>query len=647
MAQNQGKKKRAVLWTAIFACLLLLGNFFTVAESNRANAADLSQFNPGNIISDAVFYNGSSMTSAQVQSFLNSKVPNCTINNGQPSHAAGAPWGSTTISDVCLKDYSQPTPNMAAQPGICSAYSGAARESAAAIIAKIGQACNISQKVLLVLLEKEQSLISDSWPTVRQISQATGFACYDNGQPCVQDYAGFFYQVWSAARQFQRYGNAPFTWYPVGQVSNILYQANNPGCGTRAVYIQNRATAALYYYPPYTPNAAALAAGYGTGDSCSAYGNRNFFQLYVDWFGSTQATKLVLTPVPTLSPKPSASVGTSITATPGTWDNGVQIAYQWLRDGVAISGATNASYLLTNSDIGAVVQVKITGSRLGSDSVSQTSTDSVYVGADVSNPSSASMYNPIKPARFADTRSGFSTIDGQSASTGTIGAGQSLRIPVLGRNGIPSSGVSAVSMNVTVVNPSRAGYLSVYPTGTNIPNSSNLNFAAGQTIPNAVISKIGADGSISIFNPAGNVNIIVDINGWFPTGAQFTPIDPARFADTRVGATTIDGILAGAGQVQNGRVIKIPVLGRNGIPASGVGAVSVNVTVVNPSQNGYLTVFPSRQTIPNSSNLNFVSGQTIPNSVISKIGSDGSISIYNPGGALDIVVDINGWFAAN
>ena len=269
-----------------FLCVITM--FFSIlVTSSPSSAADLSKFDPGNIISDSLFYNGNALSAGQVQNFLNNKVPTCTINNGQASHAAGAPYGSTNISDVCLKDYFQQTPTMAAQPGLCSSYIGSSYESAASIIAKVGAACNISQKVLLVLLEKEQSLISDSWPTVRQINQATGFACYDNGLPCVQDYAGFFYQVWSAARQFQRYGNSPFTWYPVGQTSNILYQANMPECGTKAVYIQNRATAALYYYTPYTPNSAALAAGYGRGDACSAYGNRNFYQLYVDWFGSS------------------------------------------------------------------------------------------------------------------------------------------------------------------------------------------------------------------------------------------------------------------------------------------------------------------------------------------------------------------------
>lgn len=269
----------------VLSALLVIVCVSFFVQPATSFAADLSKFKAGNIISDSVFYNGNAMSVQDVQNFLNSKMPNCTINNGQPSRAAGAPAGTTFIAETCLKDYRQATPNMAAQPGVCSAYQGNSSETAAAIITKVGQACNISQQVLLVLLQKEQSLITDSWPSILQYNRATGFACYDNGQPCVQNYAGFFYQVWSAARQFQRYGNSPFTWFPVGQVSNILYQANKPECGTKQVYIENRATAALYYYTPYTPNDAAISAGYGTGDACSSYGNRNFYQFFVDWFG--------------------------------------------------------------------------------------------------------------------------------------------------------------------------------------------------------------------------------------------------------------------------------------------------------------------------------------------------------------------------
>ena len=222
----------------MLSVVALISSLFTqlLGQIQTASAADLSQFDAGNIIADSKFFDGSALNAAGVQNFLNSKVPTCTINNGVPSHQAGATWGSTWIADNCLRDYSQQTPDMAAQPGYCAAYPGSPRESAASIIAKVGQVCNISQKVLLVLLEKEQSLVSDSWPTVRQINQATGFACYDNGQPCVVDYAGFFYQVWSAARQLQRYGTGSLLGIQSGRFQILPIRQMHPGAEPR-VYL--------------------------------------------------------------------------------------------------------------------------------------------------------------------------------------------------------------------------------------------------------------------------------------------------------------------------------------------------------------------------------------------------------------------------
>ena len=285
------KRSRLGLLAVITAAVLAITGLGIVPTASPALALTGAEFDPGYIISDSVFFDGQSMNGDQVQAFLESKAPACTINNGEPSHAAGAAYGSTSIATDCPKTYRQQTPNMAAQAGYCSAYTGGASERFADIVAKVGAACNVSPKVLLVLLQKEQSLITDSWPTVRQYAAATGYDCYDNGQPCVQTYSGFFYQVWAAARQFQRYGGPGLNWIPVGQPTTRPYQDPNvnPNCGSKSLTIRNRATAALYYYTPYTPNDAALNNLYGTGDSCSAYGNRNFWRMFRDWFGSTGA----------------------------------------------------------------------------------------------------------------------------------------------------------------------------------------------------------------------------------------------------------------------------------------------------------------------------------------------------------------------
>jgi hypothetical protein len=115
-----------------------------------------------------------------------------------------------------------------------------------------------------------------------------GYACPD-GTTCNPAYRGFQNQVFSAAHRYQEYAASPASFgYRAGRTNNIRY---NPdvNCGSSPVYIQNQATAGLYIYTPYQPNAAALAAGYGEGDGCSAYGNRNFWAYFTDWFGSTQA----------------------------------------------------------------------------------------------------------------------------------------------------------------------------------------------------------------------------------------------------------------------------------------------------------------------------------------------------------------------
>ncbi|WP_165384256.1 cell wall-binding repeat-containing protein [Leucobacter triazinivorans] len=254
-----------------------------------AQANPSSGFDPSNIISDANFYHGTAMSAAQIQVFLNQRVPRCTI--GDPGRAAGSVWGSTRIASSCLRD-ARFTTSSRASNAYCRAYQGGANETAAAIIAKVGQSCGISPKVLLVMLEKEQSLVTDTWPTVRQFDVAMGYACPDSGPNnsanCDPSQTGFFQQVYRAAWQLQVYKAHPNSYnYKPFQANRIQWHPN-AGCGTSLVTIQNWATAALYIYTPYRPNQAALNAGWGTGDSCSSYGNRNFYNFYKTWFGNTQ-----------------------------------------------------------------------------------------------------------------------------------------------------------------------------------------------------------------------------------------------------------------------------------------------------------------------------------------------------------------------
>ena len=216
---------------------------------------------------------------------------------------------------------------------------------------------------------------------------------------------------------------------------------------------------------------------------------------------------------------------------------------------------------------------------------------------------------------------------------------------VLGRGGVPASGVGSVALNVTVTRPTAASFVTVWPSGQARPNASNLNFTPGQTVPNMVIVPVGAGGQVSIFNETGTTDVLVDVLGWFPVGQSFTGLTPARLMDSRTPTGgTADGAVSGIGPLAGGQVFNLPVAGRGGVPASGVGSVALNVTVTRPTAASFVTVWPSGQARPNASNLNFTPGQTVPNMVIVPVGAGGQVSIFNETGTTDVLVDVLGWF---
>lgn len=255
--------------------LAVVGTVLSVAGSQSSltpqTVADLSQFNPGNIISDQEFFFGSAMSAADIQGFLDSHNPNCV------SGPDGTP---------CLRSFTQTTTSRPAD-AYCNGYMGAANESAATIIAKVAVSCNISPKVLLVTLQKEQSLVTDSAGQLyaKRYQKATGYACPDTA-PCDTTYWGFENQVFMSAWQFQKYAHNPNGYaYRAGHSVNILYNPDAT-CGSSSVFIQNQATAGLYIYTPYQPDAAILRGG---SDTCSSTGNLNFWRYFTDWFVSTQS----------------------------------------------------------------------------------------------------------------------------------------------------------------------------------------------------------------------------------------------------------------------------------------------------------------------------------------------------------------------
>ena len=113
------------------------------------------------------------------------------------------------------------------------------------------------------------------------------------------------------------------------------------------------------------------------------------------------------------------------------------------------------------------------------------------------------------------------TSDGLYSGTGKIAAGVATTMVVVGRAGVPATGVGAVALNVTVTEPTASSFLTVWPTGTRRPLASNLNFTADQTVANSVLTKIGAGGTISIYNNTGAVHVVIDVVGWVPDNQSY------------------------------------------------------------------------------------------------------------------------------
>ncbi|WP_062518253.1 hypothetical protein [Demequina gelatinilytica] len=306
----------ARLTTRLLLALLLASvtTVVGVAQAPVAQALDGDDFRAGMIITDSLFFDGTAMTASEIDSFIAAKNPGC---------AAGA---------VCLENYREDVEARAATTR-CKAISASTDRSAGQIIATVSKACGISPKAILVILQKEQSLVTAIAPSSRAFAYAMGAGCPDDGG-CNTPNQGLYKQVYYGASLLKGYtipGSTHYSRYAAGATSAIQYDVPI-SCGTKSVHVENQATHALYVYTPYTPNQAALDNLYGTGDSCSAYGNRNFWRLYNDWFGSTTAGQSLV--------KVSGSSTVSLLTPAGRW---------------ALNGRLKASEL--TADLGKVATV--------------------------------------------------------------------------------------------------------------------------------------------------------------------------------------------------------------------------------------------------------------------------------------------------
>jgi cell wall-associated NlpC family hydrolase len=232
------------------------------------NSAGGPVWDAGYIISDDVFYNDDRyLDPTGVQADLDLIGGNCTAS-------------------TCLRNDSYSTPSTSSS--WCTSYTGSADEKFASMLFKMGKACGINPQVAMIMIVKESGGLSKAVPP----DALTGFGCPDTGPGgsanCNAASSGVFKQTWGMFEAFAKLHKDPSKVnYLEGQTHEILWNIVESGCGGAPVAVRNRATATLYTYTPYQPNAASLAAFPGTGDSCSSYGNRNFFEYFKKYFGST------------------------------------------------------------------------------------------------------------------------------------------------------------------------------------------------------------------------------------------------------------------------------------------------------------------------------------------------------------------------
>lgn len=568
----------------------------------------LAGFNAGNIISDAVFTNKNTMTEAQIQSFFNSKVSKCVVGKDED----GKPY-------VCLKDFKISSVNRSAD-AYCSGYKGAANESAARIIYKVAQACNINPQVLIVMLQKEQGLVTHVWPSAWRYNIALGQGCPDTA-PCDPNFVGFFHQIYGAARQMQIYMEGKyFQWYAPGKTWGILWHPN-ANCGRGNVYIANKATAALYYYTPYQPNAAAMRAGYGEGDGCSSYGNRNFYNYFTDWFGSTtyqQFKPAGVTVEGTFTPGQVVRVTGKFTPTPS------QTLYQWYRNGKAISGATRQSYNIVAADAGTKMDVIVFARSTGYQEAQQRSSAYTVSSFKVDRLAGAAREDTAIAVSKAAWPTGTSTVflatsleyaDALSAAAAAGKAGASLllspanalpgsvvaelkrlaptKVVLMGGEGaLTPRVVQSVAAAVPAAAVERVAGLDRYATSRGVVewagSSSNLFIASGRDFPDAL-------SAASVGSNTGTPVMLVD--------GKASGIDAATAASIRkIGATSVT-IVGGTGVV-NDRV------------SAGLASLGVKVTRLSGSDRYATNAAVNKAYFPNeTSRVLIAAGMDFPDAL--------------------------------
>lgn len=253
-------------------------------------------------------------------------------------------------------------------------------------------------------------------------------------------------------------------------------------------------------------------------------------------------------------------------------------------------------------------------------------------------------YTAFGPTRLVDTRKGLNGTSAQLAHNGNIS------LKVAGVGGIPV-GVTAVALNLTALDATGAGYISIQNEGIG-KGTSTLNYNSGGGVyTNSVIAPVAADGTVGLTNTssvaATTLDLLADISGYFApeVASGYTPMAPARIMDTRSGLGGNTGKLA-AGKAD---VLTVAGADKGVLPASGITAVAVNLTITGTAGTGYVAGYADGDAVPTASNENWNGNTTRAIAAIIPVGADGKVDIHNgglAGSSADVIVDVTGYFSA-
>ncbi len=260
---------------------------------------------------------------------------------------------------------------------------------------------------------------------------------------------------------------------------------------------------------------------------------------------------------------------------------------------------------------------------------------------DIDEGVAAGRFVSLTPSRIFDTR----PAQPAAGPKGLIGAGQTIDVQVAGEGGLPSSGISAVVMNLTATEASAIGFVTAYPTNVAQPLSSVLNMAGpGDTVANLVVLPLGPTGKVRFYSLNGT-HLLGDVMGYFTDGSApvttdglFVPLAPNRVFDSRGGqpAPGPKGFVAADSSVD--------------FVASGVGAIPddaaavvFNITATESAGPNFVTGWPTGLDQPLASLLNLGQGDTRPNATFLAPGDGQRVSLYTLAGA-HLLADSFGYY---